>query len=108
MSQTFPFTSFPQGSSAKVEPFKISVPDSEISKLKTLLDLCPITAPNYENSLKDRSLGINRDWFAEVVQQWKTSFDWYVSSHSVRMKSLTTIYSVHGFTINVGANMKTS
>ncbi|KAF4541597.1 Epoxide hydrolase [Lasiodiplodia theobromae] len=77
---TSPFATPPHPvTGGKLSPFTVSVPDAEIQKLKTLLELLPIAAPNHANAAQHAGrFGVTRDWLASAVAHWAdpTAFDW--------------------------------
>lgn len=60
---------------ADLTPFTIAVPDSEINRLKILLENSPIAFPNRANSREDGSLGITRKTLIALIEFWK-DYDW--------------------------------
>jgi microsomal epoxide hydrolase len=75
---SIPFSTLrhPVASSANLTPFTISIPDAEIEKLKVLLKYAPIAPLNWANSHKDGSFGISKEELAELVEYWKSGYDW--------------------------------
>ncbi|KAL0263504.1 hypothetical protein SLS55_002484 [Diplodia seriata] len=67
---------FPISPDGALSQFKIDVPDDEVQKLKTLLEVLPIPRPNWENGHKDQSCGIPRDWLVESVDYWQNKYNW--------------------------------
>ncbi|KAK7700198.1 hypothetical protein SLS57_012175 [Botryosphaeria dothidea] len=60
-----------------LSPFQISVPDEEVQHFKTLLNLCPIAAPNYANNASHRgTFGVTRDWLVNAKTYWESQFSW--------------------------------
>ncbi|KKY22966.1 putative alpha beta hydrolase fold-1 [Diplodia seriata] len=66
---------FPISPDGALSQFKIDVPDDEVQKLKTLLEVLPIPRPNWENGHKDQSCGIPRDWLVESVDYWQNKYN---------------------------------
>ncbi|KAI8719896.1 EHN domain-containing protein [Fusarium sp. LHS14.1] len=62
--------------SANVRLFTVSVPQSRIDNLKTLLSISPVAPPNFENSRSDGSYGVTRDWMGAALEYWKKTYDW--------------------------------
>ncbi|OJD32326.1 epoxide hydrolase [Diplodia corticola] len=87
---TSPFATPPHPvTGAALSPFRVDVPDAEIQKLRTLLELCPIAAPNYPNSAQHGGrFGVTRDWLASAVSHWASpsSFDW--RGHEAKINSI--------------------
>jgi len=74
------FAKLPSNASLHAEPFKVNISDDKISKMKQLIELSPIADVTYESKLKDRSLGLNRDWLVNAVDSWQNHFDWCVDT----------------------------
>ncbi|KAJ7580187.1 Alpha/Beta hydrolase protein, partial [Mycena floridula] len=70
------FSRIPEAATIRTEPFTVSIPDSSISELKTLLKASRVSPATYENSFKDRRYGLTSAWIAEVKKYWETDFDW--------------------------------
>ena len=75
---SIPFSTLPHpvASSANLLPFTIDVPDAEIEKLKVLLKYSPIAPPNWANTDKDGQFGVSREVLVEMVEHWKSEYDW--------------------------------
>lgn len=67
---------FPVSPDGALSQFRIAVPEDDVQRLKTLLELLPIARPNWENGHNDRVFGTPRDWLADSVEYWKNTFDW--------------------------------
>jgi microsomal epoxide hydrolase len=89
---------------ARVIPFTVHISEDSLIQLDTLLSITPIAEPTYETSLPDgkRKFGMRRDWLTKAVEEWKTTFDWWVPigsepetffSHyqGVNMKNISTL-----------------
>ncbi|GME32016.1 Epoxide hydrolase [Neofusicoccum parvum] len=75
--------------SGVLSPFKVSIPDSELQKLQTLLTLLPIAAPNYPNDASHAGrFGVTRDWLAGAVSHWANpaTFSW--RAHEAEINSV--------------------
>ncbi|KAM0544007.1 hypothetical protein ACHAPJ_012032 [Fusarium lateritium] len=79
--------------SANLTPSTISIPDAEIERLKTLLNLSSIPKPNIWNSREDGSYGLPQNVLSELVNYWGNEYDW--------RKWESTLNSVPQFNINV-------
>lgn len=66
----------PVSASANLTASTISIPDSEIGRLKTLLNLSPIPEPNVWNTRDDGSFGIPQHDLLELVNYWEKNYDW--------------------------------
>lgn len=66
----------PVPASANLTASTISIPDSEIDRLKTLLKLSPIPEPNVWNVREDGSFGIPRSELLDLVNYWEKDYDW--------------------------------
>ena len=77
-SESLPFSTPPHlvDPSANLTSFSISVPDSDVENLKTLLQLSYIASPNFENSHNNGYFGIPRDALVNLVSHWQTDYSW--------------------------------
>ncbi|KAF5021638.1 hypothetical protein F66182_6338 [Fusarium sp. NRRL 66182] len=80
-------------SSTNLTPSTISVPDTEIERLKILLKHSTIPQPNIWNTRQDGSFGLSRDALEDLVRYWETDYDW--------RKWETTLNSVPQFDIRI-------
>jgi Epoxide hydrolase N terminus len=80
MASTPSFADLPSTAKGTFTPFKVNIPDKELSDLKTLLNHSHLGPQTYENGLSDLKLGIDYAWMETAVEMWKTEFDWYVPS----------------------------
>ena len=64
---------------SSIDPFEVHIAEEELEMLQQLLELTPIAAPTYENSLPrdDRKYGVRHDWLSMAKNLWEKSFDWY-------------------------------
>ncbi|GME45096.1 hypothetical protein CUC08_Gglean000246 [Neofusicoccum parvum] len=78
MDQSSPFAKppFAVSAEANLSPFKISVSEEEILRLKKLLELSTVAAPNWENSKADANFGVSHNWLTNAVQHWQQSYNW--------------------------------
>ena len=60
-----------------IQPFKLSIPDSSLEELHTLLKLGKIGPTTWESSHDDRRYGITAAWLASAKEHWINRFDWY-------------------------------
>ena len=70
------YDNIPSSATLKLIKFQSSVPDSEISKLKQLVELSPIAPPTYENLREDGVYGVSRKWLLEAQDYWAHKYDW--------------------------------
>jgi microsomal epoxide hydrolase len=70
------YDTLPSGVTGNIEKFKLHISDEKISDFKQLVKLSPIGPVTYENSVKDGSFGITRDWLVNAKKTWETKFDW--------------------------------
>ena len=65
-----------------VQPFTLSIPDSSLEELHSLLKLAKIGPTTWESSQDDRRYGITAAWLASAKEHWINRFDWYDSHPS--------------------------
>lgn len=72
----------PSANSEAIEPFTFNIPDAELTRLNTLLQLSTIAAENYENTYADKAnqFGLTREWLVAAKDRWENGFDWYVGT----------------------------
>ena len=70
------FGELPKGVQS-VQPFKLSIPDSSLEELQTLLKLSKIGPTTWESSQDDRRYGVTAAWLASAKEHWMKRFDWY-------------------------------
>lgn len=59
-----------------ITPFKVSHSEQEISDLKTLLRLSPLSVDTYENQPShDHKYGPSKEWMLDMISSWQ-DFDW--------------------------------
>jgi microsomal epoxide hydrolase len=75
---SIPFSTPPHAvdRSANLTPFSISIPDSDVNRLKTLLQLSHIASPNFENSHDDGYFGIPHHALTSLLTHWQTKYSW--------------------------------
>ncbi|KAL7791955.1 Alpha/Beta hydrolase protein [Trichoderma ceciliae] len=61
-----------------VKAFTLAVPDAELDRMKTLIQLSTIASANYENTYADKSneFGLTREWLVAAKDRWQNNFDW--------------------------------
>lgn len=60
-----------------IESFKLSIQDSSLEELQTLLRLSKIGPTTWESSQDDRRYGVTAGWLASAKEHWINRFDWY-------------------------------
>ena len=73
------YGTLPQGAHS-IEPFTISIPETDVQEFRTLLRYSKIAAPSYENAQEDRRYGVSASWLANAKEHWLNGFDWYVGN----------------------------
>ena len=71
-------TNLPASAGDSIVPFTVDIPQQKLDALQALLKACPVSDKTYENTRRDRSLGISHGWLSNAVETWRTSFDWWV------------------------------
>jgi microsomal epoxide hydrolase len=71
-----PFAKLPSTAKISPSPFRIAVPDEQLSEFKTLVKLSKIGPQTYENTQEDRRFGVTHGWISERKEEWLNSFDW--------------------------------
>ena len=74
MSQ--PYSKVPAAALNSPVPFKVAIPETQLSEFRTLLKLSKIAAPTYESSLEDGRYGLTHKWITEAKDYWLSTFDW--------------------------------
>ena len=69
------FGTLPPGAQS-IDPFTISIPESDIQDFRTLLKHSKVAAPSYESSQEDGRYGVTASWLANAKEYWLNSFDW--------------------------------
>ncbi|KAL6240140.1 hypothetical protein BDW75DRAFT_197076 [Aspergillus navahoensis] len=99
---TVPFTKLPSTATITPSPFRIAIPDEQLSDFKTLLRLSKIAPQTYENLQEDRRYGVTHEWMSKMKEEWLNSFDWRaVEEHANSFPQYTT--EVEGLTIHFAA-----
>lgn len=74
------YDNIPSRATVKVDKFKISISDEQISDLKTLLRLSPLAPETYENLHTDNGrYGVSYEWMKKAKDHWLNEYDWSVS-----------------------------
>ncbi|CAF1134184.1 unnamed protein product, partial [Didymodactylos carnosus] len=80
-----PFTNLPRSATIQLIPFKVSIPQSTLDELKSLVRLSKLAPPTYEGSQEDRKYGVTSKWVREAKEKWEKDFDW--RKHEAHMNS---------------------
>ena len=64
-----------------IKPFEVSIPESTLSDMKTLIKLSRIAVPSYENTHTkkdndDHFFGIDREFIVNAKKVWENEYDW--------------------------------
>ena len=70
------FSRVPSKAKTIPTPFKVSIPEDQLTELKTLVRLAKLGPRTYENSQSDRLYGVTWDWMNVLQKQWVNDFDW--------------------------------
>jgi len=73
---TQPYSTLPSRATLKPTPFRVDVPETDLSDFKQLLRLSKVGPETYENLRTDRVFGLNHKWFSTTKAHWETSYDW--------------------------------
>ncbi|KAL2815501.1 Alpha/Beta hydrolase protein [Aspergillus granulosus] len=71
-----PFSKLPSTATITPSPFRILIPDEQLSELKTLVRLSKVGPQTYENTQEDRRFGVTHEWISARKEEWLNSFDW--------------------------------
>ena len=72
------YRTIPHTALNKSRPFRISIPESDIQDLRTLLKLSKIPAPTYESLQEDGRFGVSHKWLTETKKYWEDQLNWQV------------------------------
>ena len=70
------YDNIPSKATIKLNKFSSKIPDSDLEKLKQLIDLSPIGPETYENLREDGVYGVSRKWLIETRDHWSSKYDW--------------------------------
>ncbi|KAL2865843.1 epoxide hydrolase family protein [Aspergillus lucknowensis] len=97
-----PFTKFPSTAKITPCPFRIAIPDEQLSELKTLIKLSKVGPQTYENLQQDRRFGVTHEWISARREEWLNKFDWRATeAHVNSFPQYTT--EIEGLTIHFAA-----
>ncbi|KAL5337334.1 Alpha/Beta hydrolase protein [Aspergillus crustosus] len=97
-----PFTTLPSTAKITPSPFRIAIPDEQISEFKTLLKLSKIAPKTYENLQADARFGVTHEWISTLKEEWLNKFDWRaVEERANGFPQYTT--EIEGLTIHFAA-----
>ena len=91
-----PFTNLPRSATIQLTPFKVSIPQSALDELKSLVRLSKLAPPTYEGSQEDRKYGVTNKWVRETKEKWEKDFDWYVYPILIRPNAFSSSYNCTG------------
>jgi len=70
------YSNFPHKPTIQVDPFTVSIPQSDLDDLKVILKHTRIPKETFENSQTHREdYGVTREWFIKAREAW-LEFDW--------------------------------
>lgn len=72
-----PFSKSPSGTLVTPTPFRVNIPESALTELKTLLKYSKIAKPTFENTTTEGYYGVSREWLQDAKSNWESRFDWY-------------------------------
>ncbi|KAL2065164.1 hypothetical protein VTL71DRAFT_4305 [Oculimacula yallundae] len=78
-----PYSTIPASVQKKPAPFKVSIPEDDISDFKQLLKLSRLPKQTYENSREDRKYGVSLAWLTQAKRVWEEEFDWKKSESHI-------------------------
>lgn len=85
-----PYSTIPPNSTNDPFPFRVSIPESQLSEMATLLQLSKIPAPTYESLQEDGRFGVTHKWLTEAKDYYLNHFSWFVPSPPFPFSLLTT------------------
>jgi microsomal epoxide hydrolase len=59
-----------------ISHFTVSIPDSEVDDMKTLVKLSKLPRPTYEGRF--RNFGVTGDWMKDAKEMWENDYDWHI------------------------------
>lgn len=71
-----PFGSPPNNVTAKLEPYRLCVPEDELRRFTEPLRLSEIGPETWWNTQNDPQFGVSREWLIKAKQTWLHHFDW--------------------------------
>ncbi|KAL4779816.1 Alpha/Beta hydrolase protein [Aspergillus varians] len=97
-----PFTKLPSTASITPSPFRVAIPDQQISDFKTLIRLSKIAPQTYENLQADGRYGVTHEWMSTMKEEWLNNFDWRAIEERVNSFPQYTT-EIEGLTIHFAA-----
>ena len=70
------FSRVPSTAKTIPTPFRVSIPEDQLTEFKTLIKLGKLGPRTYENSQPDNRYGVTYDWLQDMQKQWVNDFDW--------------------------------
>ncbi|KZL73892.1 epoxide hydrolase [Colletotrichum tofieldiae] len=88
-----PFATLPANASSTIEPFNVSMPDSDLKAMLDLLSLSKVGSPTWENT--QPSFGTTHSWLAGARASWldPSAFSWRAQERWIN--------SFPNFTLNI-------
>jgi microsomal epoxide hydrolase len=78
------FSTVPPKALQKPTTFTVSIPETQLSEIRTLLELSKIPSPTYESIQEDGRYGITHKWLTKAKERWLHKFDWSITSLQMR------------------------
>jgi microsomal epoxide hydrolase len=72
-----PFSKPPSAALVTPTPFQISIPDSALTEMKTLLKYSKLAKLTFENTTTGNYHGVSREWLQRAKSTWEGNFNWY-------------------------------
>lgn len=70
------FSRVPSTAKTVPAPFRVSIPEDQLTEFKTLVKLGKLGPRTHENSQPDQFYGVTWDWLHDMQKQWVNDFDW--------------------------------
>jgi Epoxide hydrolase N terminus len=70
----------PTADNDAIKPFKVSIPESDLQEMKTLIKLSKVAVPSFENTHtgeeNEHYYGIDREFIVKAKKVWEGEYDW--------------------------------
>jgi microsomal epoxide hydrolase len=79
MSTPLPYSTIPESAKSQPAPYKVAVPEEQLSELQQLLKLSKIGPETYENlhaDPREGKFGLTREWLVNAKKEWETTWEW--------------------------------
>ena len=70
------FTKFSPKATLHPTPFNVSVPQTKLDELQTILNHSKLAPDTYEGSQEDRKFGLTNKWIRDAKNVWEKEFNW--------------------------------